>query len=209
MKIEASLFVGCLRLDVSKSCVFDAPGQKLIEKAIFIYIQSFCITHKAECRIYPSCPPSLKNAASSSVILTAFAYKILRTKPVCAKACHVMPRPASVMAKALMTGATENANRRMGKRANTFSWLRCSNQRRAYTIAKPMAVRVAARPRLNEITSNKPNPMRCNAIAPSMTTNADGHGSNPPEMPNINKLRHVTASPLLPGGAWLCICPSP
>ncbi len=32
--------LGCLRLDVNKFHFFDAPDQKLIERVIFIYIQS-------------------------------------------------------------------------------------------------------------------------------------------------------------------------
>lgn len=36
-----------------------------------------------------------------------------------------------------------------------------------------------------------PKAMRCKAIAPSITTNAEGHGKSPPEIPSASKLRIV------------------
>ena len=58
----------------------------------------------------------------------------------------------------------------------------------------PIAVSVAANPRLNARTNINPKPILFNAIAPSNTTSADGQGINPPETPSASRLRHVICS---------------
>ena len=58
----------------------------------------------------------------------------------------------------------------------------------------PMAVNAPANPKLKASTNTKPKPILFKAIAPSNTTNADGQGMMPPEIPSASKLRHVIAS---------------
>ena len=52
-----------------------------------------------------------------------------------------------------------------------------------------MAVSAPAKPRLNARTRLNPKPILFNAMAPNNTTNAEGHGNNPPETPRASRLR--------------------
>ena len=65
-----------------------------------------------------------------------------------------------------------------------------------------MAVNAPANPRLKASTNTKPKPILFKAIAPNNTTNAEGQGMIPPEIPSANKLRQVTGNPSAPGGMW-------
>ena len=76
------------------------------------------------------------------------------------------------------------------------------NSRPAYMKTMPIAVSAPANPRLNANTKIKPKPILFKAIAPSMTTSAEGQGIKPPEMPSANKLRQVIGDPSAPGGRW-------
>ena len=64
----------------------------------------------------------------------------------------------------------------------------------------PMAVRAPANPKLKASTNTKPKPILFSAIAPSNTTNAEGQGMIPPEIPSASKLRQVMGAPSAPGG---------
>jgi stage V sporulation protein SpoVS len=109
-------------------------------------------------------------------------------------ACTVMAIPASVMNRALAIGARRSNLPPSGTYLISLP---------AWTIKMPIRVRTLARPRLKTTMSRRPKPIRCKAIAPNMTTSAEGQGSNPPETPSASKLRQVTGLPSAPGGTWL------
>lgn len=78
---------------------------------------------------------------------------------------------------------------------------RCATHLLACTIATPIAVNTPARPTLNVTINSNPKPMRFKLMAPNINTNAEGHGSNPPETPSASSPRHVIAA----GGRWECV----
>src|SRR5439155_23073113 len=63
----------------------------------------------------------------------------------------------------------------------------------ATTATRPMPVIVNARPALNARISRRPNAIRCNEIAASRTTSADGQGRRPPEIPTARSERRLIA----------------
>ena len=97
----------------------------------------------------------------------------------------VMTTPTARMRAALAAGSARTSGPSKDRREKV---------RRAKTATRPIAVIVAARPRLKATISASPRPIRWSAIADRRTTSAEGQGSRPAAIPTPRIPFEVSAS---------------